>query len=509
MRRLLIIVLSSIFLLQHFSAASQGFFPSPVKKSQDVVRIEDKLYYIHVVTEKQTMYSICKAYGVGIEDVYESNKALNLRSEGIKTGQIIYIPVRKAKDIVSAETALRKVEESAVAEPAERKAGDVAETEPASEKTAEKKDLLPQFRSFLFKEKADSTFTLDIPDIIHVAIILPFHASDSIPDSRSLDFYSGALMAARDLGGTKKVPVSIRAVDCAAEGFSLDVPLLTGSDLIIGPIESDEIRAASLLCPPGKAVVSPLEPRAAALADSLNVIQAPTPVSEQIKDMVRWAVEDMVPGDTLVVISEKDVVLSANSLLLLSTLEALRPDYVKISYALTEGLDIQDTFTEKATATGTNRYLIASDDESFINDAVRNVNLVAYKKNKVVLYCPSRVKSLNGTEIENLHNANAHMVTTYFVDYFNDPAVRKFLLSYRALFGAEPNSFAFQGYDTLHYFVTMCSTYGRMWSMKLPEYSEHGLQTDFRFDYAPSTGNVNRAVRRVVYSPDFQVRVIR
>lgn len=44
-----------------------------VKKSTDVVVIRGKSYYLHVVEEGQTLFSICKAYGVDMESVKEAN----------------------------------------------------------------------------------------------------------------------------------------------------------------------------------------------------------------------------------------------------------------------------------------------------------------------------------------------------------------------------------------------------------------------------------------------------
>ncbi|MDE5638698.1 MAG: LysM peptidoglycan-binding domain-containing protein, partial [Odoribacter sp.] len=44
-----------------------------VKKTTDVVVIRGKSYYLHVVEEGQTLFSICKAYGVDMEKVKEAN----------------------------------------------------------------------------------------------------------------------------------------------------------------------------------------------------------------------------------------------------------------------------------------------------------------------------------------------------------------------------------------------------------------------------------------------------
>lgn len=44
-----------------------------IKKSADVVVIRGKSYYLHVVEEGQTLFSICKAYGVDLETVKQVN----------------------------------------------------------------------------------------------------------------------------------------------------------------------------------------------------------------------------------------------------------------------------------------------------------------------------------------------------------------------------------------------------------------------------------------------------
>ncbi|WP_251619915.1 LysM peptidoglycan-binding domain-containing protein [Odoribacter lunatus] len=44
-----------------------------VKKSTDIVVIKGKSYYLHVVEEGQTLFAICKAYGVNIETVKQEN----------------------------------------------------------------------------------------------------------------------------------------------------------------------------------------------------------------------------------------------------------------------------------------------------------------------------------------------------------------------------------------------------------------------------------------------------
>ena len=129
---------------------------------------------------------------------------------------------------------------------------------------------------------------------------------------------------------------------------------------------------------------------------------------------------------------------------------------------------------------------------------VRALSIEGARNNGVILYGTSRTRT-NGVNQTDLHNTEAHLTVSYFIDY-DDPAVRKFILAYRSLYKNEPGSFAFQGYDTMHYFVTMCAKYGRRWHKKLASYGETGLQADFR--YTRDHGRINQAARRIVYRPD-------
>ena len=467
--------------------------------SKDKVRVDGKSYYAHVVTAKQTLYSIARVYGVSVQDIYDANRNLNLETNGLKAGQVLLIPVVKTSQ-QPAEAAKPAAEP--VAEPVEA-TPPVAPQEAPKTEEQDGRSLFPKLRELLETLAAepgeDSTFVAEIPEIIKVSLLLPFGAG-GVADGKSVDFYSGALLAARDLGN-KGIKLEINAYDIA--GDKLSHSMVEGADIILGPISEADVARAAWMAPAGSYVISPLEPRTAGMADSMRVVQAPTPARIQAEDAVRWAISDMAPGDSLVLIREKGKVPGETGQALIKALKESGHRYSTIAYDLLDGLQIQPMFVDKSSPRGVTRYLIASEDESFVNDAVRNINLMSYKKQEVALYGPSRLRSYATIETENLHNVCSHISATYQIDYMS-PSVQAFILAYRALYGAEPNQFAFHGYDCLTYFVTVCSHYGRDWFRRLPAEGGHGLQTDFSFGLAPRAGQVNQAVRRVVYTPEFE-----
>ena len=334
-------------------------------------------------------------------------------------------------------------------------------------------------------------------DELNVSLILPLKASDEKPSSNFLEMYSGALMAVRDLGRSG-LRVNLRVYDSAAPGFSLDGDLVSGQDVVIGPVEYEGLQTLSAQLGRGRAIVSPLEPKAASLTADGKLIQSPVPWTRQIDEMVDWLIEETMAGDEVVVI--RDVSVQGNgeqSAYLISRLQQAGVMFRSISSA--------EELSQKPL--GKYRLMIASDNDAFITKAVRGIGIASTIQDNIVLYSSSRVRNCVGPDVFDLYTANTRLCASYFIDY-EDPAVKEFIIAYRSLMQSEPGSFAFQGYDTVRYYVAASARFGRRWARRLPEYSHKGLQSDFRFDYDVADGKQNIAVRRIVYRPDLTVSLL-
>ena len=344
---------------------------------------------------------------------------------------------------------------------------------------------------------SDEIWLNGFSDELNISLILPLKASGEKPSSNFLEMYSGALMAVRDLGRTG-VRVNLRVYDSDAPDFSLDGDILSGQDVIIGPVEYDGLQTLSARLGKGRAIVSPLEPKAADLTSDGKVIQSPVPWTRQIDDMVDWLIEECMAGDEVVVI--RDVSIQGNgeqSSYLISRLQQSGVIFKSISSA--------EELSPKPL--GKYRIMIASDNDAFITKAVRSIGIASSIQDNIVLYSSSKVRSCVGPDVFDLYTANTRLCASYFIDY-EDPAVKDFIIAYRSLLQSEPGSFAFQGYDTVRYYAAASARFGRRWSRRLPEYSHKGLQADFRFDYDVADGMQNIAVRRIVYRPDLTVSLL-
>lgn len=540
------------------NAYAQEYVSTPVSISKEKVKVNGKVCYSHIVLEKQTLYSIAKAYNASLDEIYSLNPTL--KETGLKKNSIILIP--------TGETVQTQAENPAVKDEAVKPAK-TEKPQPKKQKThirkwyedldviAEKygvtvesimkannlkgtklsnrqKLIIPDAEDIVGHEVAMESEPVQTADTLAVesqrdtlaqaedepewffrpkekvsmTLILPMHNNTGNPNRNNLDFYSGIMLAVNDMA-EKGIGTELNVYDLTDKNHPIADEDLENTDVIIGPISSADLGKVLIDTDGRNTVVSPLDPRAEHLAASnRNFIQAPTPHKAQYEDLVRWIEEDTAEGDKVLVISEKGARQTEATLQIKGVIDSSSVSFIPFSYSILEGRDVIDPIKALMTETGTNRVLIASESEAFVNDVVRNLNILIHGKMNVVLYAPSKIRGFETIEVENLHNTSLHVSLAYYIDY-DDPRVKDFLLKYRALYNTEPSQFAFQGYDMASYFIETCSKYGNRWYSRLGRTDKNMLQSTFRFNEVEDGGYVNNGVRRIVYGKDWSVTKVR
>lgn len=566
MNRYLTAIAASLCLTAaHQSGASAQDYATPqVVVSAEKVRYGGKVFYTHIVQSRQTLYSISKAYNVTLQEIYDANPTLHLDTEGLKKDQIILIPIkedtnRKPQPSASAAESERPEVKSEKAQEEDGSAEyfthrvkwfedltSIARKYTVSKEsimningmTSEKlrrKDVIKIPKDYKkwegmrpsggiasssgdsgqeqAKVTEDSKGTEATSDgwfdkifkpkrEIGISLLLPFNASKKA-DSQMMDFYSGVLLAAEDLGkeGEK---VNLSVFDAAGGAMPVTEERFAQSDFVIGPVSCSDIARTVNACKGKSWIVSPLDPRTEAIADTIpNVIQAPAPTSAQIKDMVRWVRTDLNASDKVILISQKGASASGYPAEVINEIRNSGIRHSDFSFNILEGREVMGRLSAMTTGSGANRVIIASESKAFIIEVVRLLYLVSSQKKDIVLYSTSKLRTYDEIDIEQLHRLNLHASVSYYVDY-DAKDVQNFLMRYRALYQTEPSRSAFQGYDLMRFFSTLAAEQGleRNRSGK-PE--GQGLQSDFRLERTERGGYVNQAVRRIVYEPDYSV----
>ena len=465
----------------------------------------------HTVKWFEDIYDVAKAYGVTAEQIMAAN---GLKSSRISKRQTLLIPVTdKAKESLKTKAAAIS---QPVVTPAEK--ADVAQTVPVKEEIPEITQPEPVV-TVPEDVKADEinpaeTDPDDAEDGIldwltgkgsaEIALILPFNAAGKASES-NMDFYSGVLMALRDL--------EKEGVKTTLNVFDLQAGIPSSSDLekndfVLGPITSSDL--SSILGITQVPVISPLDQRAGDLADTRNgFIQAPSSAASQYAELAAWAAEDRAREDKIILVTETTSNGStAPALGVRQALVAAGTPFESVSWTQSQGRSLPASLTAVLTKGGVNRIIVASEKEGFVADIARNLSILLGRGYKIAMYAPSKVRTFETVDSSIYHQDHLHICSPYFADY-DTPEVKAFVRAYRALYRTEPSQFAFQGYDLTHYFAKMVSKYGNRWTRALTRVTENGLHTDFRFEKTSAGSFRNTGIRRIVYDPDYSTSLVR
>ena len=562
MKRIAILVLSAFLASFGGTAFAQdnngGYVPTPVTVSKEKVKLNGRIYLSHVVLERQTLFGIAKAYGVSVDEIYEANPPL--RETGLQKNAIILIPFKEgaaeavaqaqaqepeaaspatyiehtvrwyedlddiakkygvsAKDIMDLNGLKnKKLQTRQVLKiPARGEGVSVVVPEEGREITEEAQEGPSIAQEAVLEEEGadpaplegaqrpnqlDSTLLAwTSRDQVDMSLILPLNAGGKVSEV-NMDFYSGVLMAVKDLEA-EGLKVNLNVYDLSAGLPPIDA--LVKDDFVLGPVASRDIEAILQRVDGRVPVISPLDQKAGTLAANYsNFIQAPTPVENQYDDLGRWVKEDFKEGERILFISEKGAGNVTASVAIRTAMAQLNLPYEILSYAIVEGRGIPNILTEKMAKGVVNRVVVASESEAFIGDVIRNLGIMMGKGYDIVMYAPSKARTFDTIDGSAYHQASLHISTSYYVDY-DSPAVDSFVKAYRALFQTEPSQFAFQGYDTARYFVSSCARYGHAWTRMLGNNKVSLLHTDFQFSDDGNNNHQNTAVRRIVYQKDY------
>ena len=371
------IILTAICLMTAGAPAlyAQDYVPTPVTVSKEKVKLSGKLYYSHVVLEKQTLFSISKAYGVTVDDLYAANPSLI--DKGLQKNSILLIPI-KNQDLLEEETTKKAPSGTAAPTPSVNSQQEEVNTPEYTEhivkwyedlnmiankygvsaddivlynrlpsKKVTRKQVLriplkpfdrsaystkeeaPEVPPVVEESKVEPKEEVVVPPVqeekkveetipeqvtftskqtVQAALLLPLGASGKVNDT-NMDFYAGVLMAVKDME-EKGIGTELDVYD-VSKGLP-SKSSLEKCDFILGPVAAADIKKVYSLTDGKIPIISPLDPKAAPMADTLiNVIQAPSPSEAQFSDLASWIQKDKNPEDVIIVLNEKGKASSA------------------------------------------------------------------------------------------------------------------------------------------------------------------------------------------------------
>lgn len=437
----------------------------------------------HRVKWYESVSSIARKYGVTVEDILKYN---NLESRDVRSNMILLIPMGSLDRVVEPDD------------------NSFPETESALDSTSVEGTDTTAVQETLPEKVFDSGNPMS------VSLVLPFGAGTGQPSVNFFDFYSGALMALDSLRahGMSVVLNVFDSKKISAEELFQDTAF-AASDLIIGPVQAEELTPfAQFAKEHSIPIVSPMDHNAEALTDgNPYLFQAPASVSVQESNLIELL--DVTENDKVLVIFDSSMREREYVDRITSLLDSQGIEYQKIGYGLLHGRTLSDSLKRQLGRTSTYKVIVASQDDAFAPDIVRNMRVLNLFEIPIQLFCSNRVRNFESIDSDSFFELSTHVCTPYYIDYSSEP-VRNFVFRYRALYNTEPTPFSFQGYDLVSFFVSNIYKAGSDFTRNAGSYGGTLMQSNVSFFRKnEDCGWQNTATRNLVYNPDFTISIVK
>ncbi len=428
----------------------------------------------------ETLNSVARKYGVPVEDILKFNNFED--ASDVKVNTKLLIPMGGLDEI--SETV-----DSLSANPG---------LEISERRDTTAIDTLPAVRSFSESNP------------LRVSLVLPLGAKMENPSSNYFDFYSGVLMSL-DFIREKGMSIILNVFDNTVhspEAIMQDEAFLQ-SDLIIGPVQKDELSAFAQYGLEHKIpVVSPMDHTAESLLEgNPYLFQVPASTDVQEKNMIDFL--NVTKDDKVLVIFDSSLREEEYVNRLTYYLDSLGTDYRKIGYGLLTGRTMSESLQKELSTDYNYKVVVASEDDAFAPDIVRNMRVLKLFSFPVQLFCSNRVRNFESIDSDSFFELSTHVCTPYYIDYSSN-AVKNFVFRYRALYNTEPTPYSFQGYDIFSFFVTKLYSAGGD-SSSLSNFTEEALmQSNMRFTRKnENCGWQNSATRNIIYNENFTISIVK
>jgi LysM repeat protein/ABC-type branched-subunit amino acid transport system substrate-binding protein len=463
------------------------------KKKVSLATVDTSNYILHKVEQGQTLYSISKHYGVDVEKIKLLNPDLK---DGLKATQVLRIPNNKPKtDIAKA--------------PVSNGNGSVlAKVAISDTLAADRTTVLPP----------PIIYTGEKKDEYNIAFFLPFYAADALQmdmerltkgdvlfsnkTTVALQFYEGALLA---LDSLKKLHFNAKVFvydvdDSDSIGIAnlLKKPELAEMDLMIGPLYGSGFLPFSKFAKDHEIpIVSPFTQVNKILFNNPYVCKVTPSITLQIEQMAAFVIDTFHTQNIILInnANAKEVAFynsfknTANKMLIEKG--HLPADSVK--EVLGFG-GIQNAMS----ATKKNIVILPSNNQSYVTDFISKLNTLK-EKNDIVLFGLQTWTNYDNLDLEYLNNLSLHVPANNYID-FGNPVSKRFIETYRERYKAEPENYAYQGFDVTYYFLTALQEKGEAFLQSLPQNKKSCLETNFNFAQFPSdSGFENRFVYILKY----------
>lgn len=475
-------------------AINPGVSDKPV--SGQIIKIPissiDRDYITHNVRQQITLNRLVRNYNIEVDKVMSINPYL---SRQLQPGQTIKIPLPPKKPNLTPSLEVPVITEELIRE--------------------ELKNDIPKYE-FCDQIREKGSY--------NIALMIPFFFNELNAETKSqgqgfirsflfIQFYEGLMLAVdslRKTGFNAEIHVFNVEDDITQAQQVIRDPKLKEMNLIIGPFYNASYRiVADFALQNSIPIVNPLSNRndflignpyaIKILPDENRMFDALSEyLNNNYKDAEVFIARHSTMRDEQTFIKMK----SALNQQLNSDELATTSNFHEIIY----NRDSLNTFKKNASLTKENVVIVYSDNKVLILDFMRKLNLLRERYDITVFGLPNWIE-MEGLDYRHMDNLNTHVITSEFADYEADD-VKNFVRLFRETYQAEPESYAFKGYDAGLFFFSALMKYGTHFTDCLPYNSTSTLFGKYHFVSTEGNGFENQEWK-ILHMNNFKYEQVR
>jgi LysM repeat protein/ABC-type branched-subunit amino acid transport system substrate-binding protein len=461
----------------------------------------DQSYSEIVIRQGQTIYSLCKEYGISADEFIRLNPDA---AGGLKTDQVVKVPANKASGKDTNANQVIGHENTHIEKPSSTIRSTAA--------------------SSLFRANDSCYRAENKTRKYQVAILLPLALEEtdsilaqsedsrkSVNDYKAFDFfqfYVGLKMAADSLEkfGFR---AEFHILDADQEGDTLKIKKvlrkndLSDMDLVIGPVFMKSFDIVSRISLKQHVnLVNPLSRRERIIEGNPYVYKVQAS-DRDVAATLASHIRNTFPGANIVLIRSDD---SENSSMREVFKNEIDQGYgtgkvtlKEVNYSKTAFKGVTDAINPERK----NVIVFLSSNRSKVTSFVSLLNNYG-KSMGLTLYGLQGWQEMD-LEIELLKNLDYHEPSSTFIDY-ESAAVKQFVRHFRSVTNTEPliEEHAFLGFDIGWYFLQALMNYGTDFGPCLENMNLKGLQFDFRFLKDQPVNGYSNSVLRIIKLQDYK-----
>ena len=346
------------------------------------------------------------------------------------------------------------------------------------------------------------------PKFSNISLILPFdldylktgYSSTALKKADiAVEYYQGfklALDSLTALGYNYRLQL-YDSKDLPSQSHSLAYnPQIRASDLIVGPIFPDDIKAfVDVLTSPRKLILSPLASASPSTFKNQNLITAIPPLEYHV-----WAAADYIATNIkakkLFVLrsgfSEENEYLTPFK----QAIDSLGKKRIKINQ-LTVVRGNLKTIIPQLSLTEQNVFMVPATNQQFLMVTLRTLDSLA-KKYPITVFGHPSWPSFSFLKTDILQRLKTHITSSQNINY-KAPETLTFIRAYREAYHVEPTEFAIKGFDEGLYFGKLLGE-DKDGFKNLDQQKLNGLHNSFQFVKKPGLGWINTHVNVLKYA---------